>query len=96
MLKITVKGYADTLEIEFPEAFDGENPGISRVIRYDQPKETVREEILFMIPLRLAEDGAYQVVVRARKGEEVLEGRPELSTFSVAGTLLGEIRTRLR
>lgn len=96
MLKVTVKGYADTLEITFPEAFSSEDPGLNRVIHYDDPKELVREEITFMIPLRLAEDGAYQVTVTARKGAETLVSRPELSTFSVAGNLLGELRTRLR
>ena len=58
--------------------------------------ETVFEEVTFMVPLALEEDDAYQVIVKARKGSEVLVGRPELTTMQVTDSVLGEIRTRLR
>ena len=96
MLKITVRGYADALEVIFPEAFSEVDASLNRVIHYETPREVVSEEVIFMVPLELAEDGTYHVIVKAHKGEETLVSKPELSAIQVTGTILGEIRTRLR
>ena len=96
ILKITVRGYAESLEVIFPEEFSHADDGLDRRIVYETPAEEVREEVTFMVPLELVMDGGYQVIVLAKKGSETLVGRPELCTIQVADSLLGEIRTRLR
>ena len=94
ILIIRAGGYAQGLEIEWPESFTEDCPELPRAFTYEIPAETVREEVEFMIPLYLEEDGEYQIKVRARKGERTLECRPLL--FSVSGSVLEELRTRLR
>lgn len=96
VLRITVRGYPEELEVTFPPAFTAFDPSLDRKILYGTPVETVFEEVTFMVPLALEEDDAYQVIVKARKGSEVLVGRPELTTMQVTDSVLGEIRTRLR
>ncbi|MBR6478654.1 MAG: hypothetical protein IKS85_09435, partial [Lachnospiraceae bacterium] len=96
ILRVVVRGYADWLEIQFPEEFVRSDPSLHVILRYDVPTEVASEEVVFMVPLELMSDGDYVVSVRAHKGAEVLECMPELSTFRVTGSVLGEIRTRLR
>ncbi len=93
ILIVTVKGFARKLEIEWPESFAEDNPDLPRLFSYEIPLELVREEMEFMIPLYLEGDGERQITVRAYKGEMTLECRPHLS---VAGSVLEELRTRLR
>ena len=90
---VTVKGFARKLEIEWPESFAEDDPDLPRLFSYEIPLELVREEMEFMIPLYLEGDGERQITVRAYKGEMTLECRPHLS---VAGSVLEELRTRLR
>ncbi|MBP5281164.1 MAG: InlB B-repeat-containing protein [Lachnospiraceae bacterium] len=96
ILRVTVRGYAQWLEITFPEEFVRADLGLHKIIRYETPREIVTEELTFMVPLELTADGSYVVTVTAHKGDEVLTGRPELCTIQVTGNVLGEIRTRLR
>ena len=63
---------------------------------YAVPQDEVTEELTFMIPLGLDEDGEFEIIVRAFKGERELTERPQLSTVKVRGTILDELRTRLR
>ena len=97
LLKITSWGYADRIEVEFPEEFLGQ-PGVeNQVYVYeDSPMYRQEEEYGFMIPLYVPEDAAYKVTVRAYKGDKMLERYPELAVFGVHGTVLDELRTRLR
>ena len=93
ILIVTVRGFARKLEIEWPESFAEDDPDLPRLFSYEIPLELVREEMEFMVPLYLEGDGERQITVRAYKGEKTLECRPQLS---VAGSVLEELRTRLR
>lgn len=93
ILIVTVRGYARKLEIDWPESFTEDDPDLPRLFSYEIPSELVREEMEFMVPLYLEGDGERQITVRAYKGEMTLECRPHVS---VAGSVLEELRTRLR
>ena len=49
-----------------------------------------------MIPLDTPAKESYVITVRAYKGDKQLEDYPSLSTIEVNGSVLDEIRTRLR
>lgn len=95
-LQVTVWGYAERLEIQFPEEFASEDPSLNQIFEYAVPKESQKEEIAFMVPLYLEKSKEYQITVRAFKGDGMLERRPVLCTLRVEDTVLDEIRTRLR
>lgn len=96
LLTITAWGYAERIEVIFPEELLEENPGLNRVYRYRVPEDVVTEEQEFMIPLYLPLDGEYTVIVKAYKGDRLLEKHPTLCALTVEGTVLKELRTRLR
>ena len=96
-LRITSWGYADRVEVEFPEEFVLENPDINRVYVYEtNPMYKHYEVCEFMIPLYVPENTKYTVTVRAYKGDRMLERHPALAVLGVEGTVLDELRTRLR
>ena len=95
---LTVKtwGYVEKVEVEFPEEFTQLNPEIDKTFVYEVPAYMQTEEIQFMVPLYMTEEGEYTVTVRAYKGEKHLEDYPSLAVMEVEGTILDDIRTRLR
>ncbi|MCM1101957.1 MAG: InlB B-repeat-containing protein [Clostridium sp.] len=96
-LHITSWGYADRVEVEFPEEFAADDPTLNRVYVYERDAMYKREESEdFMVPLYVAENPEYRVVVRAYKGDKMLEVYPAMTVFGVEGTVLDELRTRLR
>lgn len=97
LLRISSWGYADRIEVEFPTEFL-EGQGVeNRVYVYEQNAMYQREEAYsFMIPLYVPEREGYRVTIRAYKGDKMLERYPELTVFEVGGTVLDELRTRLR
>lgn len=96
-MKITAWGYVDHIEVEFPREFSDENPELNKSFVYqDRPDYMQQEEFEFMIPLNLIENGDYRIVVRAYKEKQMLEKHPEIAVFDVEGSILTEIRTRLR
>lgn len=95
-LKVTVWGYAERLEIQFPEEFTSADPSLDQIFEYAIPEESRKEEIAFMVPLYLEKSKEYQITVRAFKGDGMLERHPVLCTLHVEDTVLDEIRTRLR
>lgn len=97
LLRIASWGYADRVEVEFPEEFLGEDGVENQVYVYEQsPMYKNEESCEFMIPLHVPEDAGYKITVRAWKGDKMLEKYPELTVFGVRGTVLDELRTRLR
>lgn len=96
ILRIRARGYVERIEVEFPEEFTAKDPSLNRTFFYEDPQGIVREEIIFMVPLYLIQDREYEVVVKAYKGDGELEDQPALNTIWINGTVLGEIRTRLR
>ncbi|MDE7252101.1 MAG: InlB B-repeat-containing protein [Acetatifactor sp.] len=96
-LSISAWGYVDKIEVEFPEEIASADETLNREYVYSMsPSYLQEEEITFMIPLNLSEDGDYTVTVRAYKGDMMLERHPALAVLGVEGTILDELRTRLR
>ena len=94
-LYIQATGYVDRVEIHFPEEWNrfGVNKDCQYV--YSVP-EMIRKEMLeFAVPLHV-QNGTYQIEVQAFKGEKMISADPQLLTITVSGSVLDELRTRLR
>ena len=49
-----------------------------------------------MVPLYVPANKEYQITVKAYKQDVVLEDHPSVMTVQVSGSILDELRTRLR
>ena len=97
ILTFTVWGYADLVEVIFPEEMTRQNPELNRVYDYrDQPGYRIMESLQFMVPLYTPENEQLQITVRAYKGDKKLEDHPQISVIGVKGSVLEDLRTRLR
>lgn len=97
ILKFSVWGYADYVEVEFPEEMLAQNPGLNQVFHYENlPDYCHEEELQFMVPLDTPENNSFTITVRAYKKDRRLEEYPAASVIGVCGTVLDDIRTRLR
>ena len=96
-LFISVWGYAERVEVEFPPEMTAWNPELNKTFVYtENPGYLQEEKIQFMIPLNTPVNQHYTIIVRAYKGDKKLEEHPSVSTVQVEGTVLNEFRTRLR
>lgn len=97
ILRITTWGYADHVEVEFPEELLALNPELNKTYVYtDTPQYKHEETSQFMVPLYTPINQSYEITVRAYKGDKKLEEHPSISVIEVNGSVLDEIRTRLR
>lgn len=96
ILYITTRGYADRVEVEFPEELTALNPDLNKTVTYEARLFQQDECLRFMIPLYTPENENYRITVRAYKGDKRLEEYPSFSTVEVEGSVLDELRTRLR
>lgn len=97
ILTIITWGYADRVEVEFPEELIALNPDLNQTFVYTNiPAYRHVEELQFMIPLRTPENTSYEITVRAYKGDRQMEDHPSLSVIGVSGTIADDVRTRLR
>lgn len=97
ILRIVTYGYADRVEVEFPEELAALNPELNCIFEYaEKGSYSRKEEMQFMIPLDAPVNENYTITVRAYKADKRLEDYPSLSTIAVDGTVLDELRTRLR
>lgn len=97
ILTISTWGYADMVEVKFPEELTALNPDLNICIDYtDLPQHRHDEKIQFMIPLYTPENQSYEITVRAYKGDKKLEEHPRINVVGVQGTVLDDFRTRLR
>lgn len=97
ILTFTVWGYADRVEVEFPEEMTAADPGLNRTFVYtDTPMYLQEERLQFMIPLYAPGNRTYTITIRAYKGDRKLEEHPAVGVVQVEGTVLDEFRTRLR
>ena len=97
ILFLSVWGYADRVEVEFPSEMTKEKPELNKVFDYsNSPMYLQEEKIQFMIPLYMPENKSYEITVRAYKKDRRLEDHPEVSVVQVNGTVLDQFRTRLR
>lgn len=101
ILHVRTLGFADRIEVSFPDGLDS----YTQVIDYDGMREYEKnDEIQFMIPLYYLRDfygGAdhasdVPLVVKAYKGDMELTATPKMSIFDMAGTVLEEFRDRIR
>lgn len=97
ILTFTTWGYADRVEVIFPESMTALDPTLNKVYDYtDCPGYMITEHLQFMVPLYTPENQNLEVTVRAYKGDKKLEDHPTISVIGVSGTVLDEFRTRLR
>ncbi|MBR1930040.1 MAG: InlB B-repeat-containing protein [Lachnospiraceae bacterium] len=97
MLTIQTWGYADRVEVEFPAEIAKGAQGINWIFDYqDSVTAEHEEQIQFMVPLMVLEQQKYTIIVRAYKGEKVLTEYPEFSLVEGEGSILDDLRTRLR
>ncbi len=97
VLYIKCWGYAERIEIIFPEEMTAVNPEINHVYEYPLKGSYVQEEAYeFMIPLNTPYAQDYKITVRAYKGDKMLEQYPAMAVVGINGSILDELRTRLR
>lgn len=97
ILTFTTWGYADRVEVIFPESMTRLDPELNRNYDYkDTPGYKITEQLSFMVPLYMPENQELEITVRAYKGDKKLEEHPTISVIGVSGTVLDELRTRLR
>lgn len=93
ILTVDTWGYVERIEVEFPRELAALNPELGCTYTYDIPSYEQTEELQFMIPVYVPEDGTYSITVRAYKGDRELVDYPEIE---IKGTILDDFRTRLR
>lgn len=97
ILTVITYGYADRVEIVFPEEMTALRPDLNQMIDYtDQKLYRQESRIQFMVPLYTPGGSSYEVTVRAYKEGRKLEEHPALGTMEIDGNVLDEMRTRLR
>ncbi len=97
ILTIHVWGYPDKVEVTFPQEITNGDSQWNHTFDYtDVPQYEREEKIQFMIPLEMDDAQELEVIVRAYKGERKLEEHPALAILGVRGSILEDIRTRLR
>ena len=73
------------------------DPELNKTYDYEEnPGYKNTEKLLFMIPLYTPENQKFEIIVRAYKGDKKLEDYPAISVIGVSGSVLDELRTRLR
>ena len=81
----------------FPEELTAQNPELNKVYLYGENAAYQKKECLeFMVPLYALQAERYAIKVRAYKGEKILEEIPVFTLAANEGSILDELRTRLR
>lgn len=97
ILHIMTWGYADGVEVEFPQEMLEQNSELNKVYDYKNLSAYVHEERLqFMIPLYIPLSDTYTITVRAYKEGKQIDAYPDISVIEIEGSVLDEFRTRLR
>ncbi len=98
ILYITVYGYADRAEAEFPLELAGEDGSRARMVfDYSDMQIYMQEsKVQFMVPLYIPAGREYTLKVRAFRGDNSLECEPTLRVTAEGGNVLNEFHTRLR
>lgn len=95
LLTIVATGYVERIEVIFPEEMTAFNPSLDHVYEYDIPDYIQTEKLTFMVPLGVPE-AVMDITVRAYKRDTDIEQHPQLATMAVEGSVLDEVRTRLK
>ncbi len=97
VLTVETYGYTERLEVIFPEEMTGLQPGLNQTFDYCGRESYLQAEtVQFMVPLYTPANTQYTITVRAYKGDDHIEEHPTFSTIGVEGSVLSELRTRLR
>ena len=91
ILSIDTWGYVEKVDVEFQGAL----AGLNTEYNYGTSQYQQGEQLEFMIPLDCP-DGEYQVKVTGYKSGTDLENHWKILFFTVKGSVLDELRTRLR
>lgn len=93
-LTIVTYGYADRVEVIFPESLTKLDPSLNQTFDYTfLPAYRHEERVQFMIPEKAREAEKLEVIVKAYKEDRELEERP---VMTIKGSLTEEFRTRLK
>ncbi|MCM1188360.1 MAG: InlB B-repeat-containing protein [bacterium] len=95
ILSVTTYGYADRVEVEFPEELLAMNPGLNRCFEYTDKEYRQESRLQFMVPLYVGAD-QYTVKVSAYKDGRRLDSYSDIGITVGGGSVLSEFRTRLR
>lgn len=95
ILSIVTTGYVERVEVIFPPEMNALDPSLNRVYTYKIPDYMQEEKLTFMVPLQMP-DIVSEIIVRAYKKDTGIEEHPRLTTLTVDGNVLDELRTRLR
>ena len=95
LLHIITMGYVERVEVILPQELVGNGESREFVYTYDVPEYLQTEEWSFMVPLT-AGDGVSTIQIKAYKAGTELESQPRFLTIEVKGSVLDELRTRLR
>ncbi len=96
ILTVKVWGYADKVEVIFPAGMSGQDDALTYRFFYEEKKYGQEEKLEFMVPLYGVEDGQCAIIVNAYKNGECLKKEPELAVLGISGSVLEDVRTRLR
>lgn len=95
ILHIRTMGYVERVEVLLPQILLQEGEPKELVYVYTIPEYMQAEAWEFMVPLTAA-DGVSTIQVKAYKSGTELEKQPQLLTIEIKGSILDELRTRLR
>ncbi len=95
ILYIQTTGYVEKVEIVFPKDLVNDGEENIFVYEYDTPEYIQQEQREFMVPLETV-DGTKNILVKAYKSGTELEKQPQILLINVEGSILDELRTRLR
>ncbi len=95
ILHIQTMGYVERVEILLPEMLVQEGEPTEIVYVYPLSEYLQTESLEFVIPLK-APEGVSTIQVKAYKAGTELEKQPQYLTIEVQGSILDELRTRLR
>lgn len=95
ILHIQTTGYVERVEVSFPEVFEEAGMDYNQTYIYEKPNYIQTEELEFLVPLTIP-DGTQRIQVKAYKEGTELESTPQLVTVLIEGSVLDELRTRLR
>ncbi len=95
ILHIQTMGYVERVEILLPEMLVQEGEPTEIVYVYPLSEYLQTESLEFVIPLK-APEGVSTIQVKAYKEGTELEKQPQYLTIEVQGSILDELRTRLR
>lgn len=101
ILHLTTYGYAERVEVTFPEAMTRQNGELDRSFVYELPQYRKEEQLQFMVPLYLLQgveqaQESYTITIRAYKGDRLCERQVSFRIAEGGASVLEEFRTRLR